>query len=214
MYTPEHFIETDLATLHQAMVDWPLGALIVAGAAGLQANHVPFELDPSKGTLGTLRCHVARMNDVWRSPNTECLVIFQGPSAYVSPNLYESKKEHGKVVPTYNYFAVHAHGRLAIHDDARWLRGLVGRLTRRFEANQIEPWKMGDAPQAYIDELLPQIVGIEIEIARLEGKWKMSQNRPEADRAGVVAGLRNSPKPAEREVAAIVAERSARISDS
>lgn len=207
MYVPEHFAETDTATLQEFMQQSPLGALVVDGETGLEANHVPFELDRSAGTLGTLRCHVARANGVWHNANAECLVIFQGPSAYISPNLYESKKEDGKVVPTYNYVAVHAHGRMSIHEDEKWLRGLLGRLTRRFEASQSTPWKMGDAPQDYIDGLLSQIVGIEIAITRLEGKWKMSQNHPEADQAGVVAGLGESENPEEREVARIVGER-------
>ena len=208
MYNPAQFTETNVAVLHEAIEHAPLGALVVATTAGLVANHVPFELERSAGPYGTLHCHVARANDVWRNPDAECLVIFHGPSAYISPSLYESKKEHGKVVPTYNYAVVHAHGRLTIHDDEKWLRGLVGRLTNHFEVSRPEPWTMGDAPQQYLSERLKEIVGIEIKIERLEGKWKMSQNRPEADRAGVVAGLRDSSIEAEREVAKIVEERS------
>jgi transcriptional regulator len=207
MYIPAHFAETDVATLHDAIERWPLGAMIVATSSGMVANHVPFELDRTKGAWGTLLCHVARNNDVWRNANAECLVMFQGPSAYISPNLYPTKKEHGKVVPTYNYAVVHAHGWLMIRDDVKWLRALVGRLTKRFEASQAHPWKMGDAPQEYVDEQLGQIVGIEIEIARLEGKWKMSQNRPEIDKASVVAGLKQSENPDDREVARLVEER-------
>ncbi len=208
MYNPAQFAESDLAVLHEAIEQAPLGTLVVATSAGLLANHVPFELDRSQGRQGTLRCHVARANDLWRNDSAECLAIFHGPSAYISPNFYESKKEHGKVVPTYNYAVVHAHGRLTIHDDEKWLRALLGRLTKGFEASQPNPWTMGDAPPDYIAERLKEIVGIEIAIERLEGKWKMSQNRPEADRAGVVAGLRESSKEAEREVAKIVDERS------
>ena len=193
--------------MHDAIEEWPLGTLVIATPSGLEGNHVPFELERTVGELGTLRCHVARKNDAWRHPNAECLVIFQGPSAYISPNLYETKKEHGKVVPTYNYAVVHAHGRLKVHEDEKWLRGLVGRLTNRFEASQTRPWTMGDAPQDYIAERLKEIVGIEISITRLEGKWKMSQNRPEADRVGVVAGLRKSHDQVEREVARVVDER-------
>ena len=207
VYTPEHFAEKDLATLHQAIDEWPLAALVVVGDAGLEANHVPFELDRSAGPFGTLRCHVARNNSIWHCANSECLVIFQGPNAYISPNLYVSKKEHGRVVPTYNYVAVHAHGRLIVHDDVKWLRGLLGRLTRRFEATQSAPWRMGDAPPEYIEALLKQVVGIEIEIGRLEGKWKMSQNQSKDDRAGVVAGMSPSASAADREVANIVEER-------
>jgi transcriptional regulator len=181
-----------------------LGALVVAVPSGLEANHLPFELNRTEGQYGTLRCHVARANAAWHHNGAECLVIFQGPSAYISPNLYVSKKEHGKVVPTYNYVVVHAHGRLLVHDDEKWLRALLGRLTRRFEAGQATPWKMGDAPQAFIDERVKEIVGLEIQISRLEGKWKMSRNRPEADRASMVAGLSSSSKPEEKQVAEIV----------
>lgn len=204
MYIPEHFAETDVATLQEFIDTSPLGALVVCGEAGFEANHVPFELDRSVGEWGTLRCHVARANGVWRNSNAECLVIFQGPSAYISPNLYESKKEHGKVVPTYNYVAVHAHGRMTIHEDEKWLRGLLGRLTKRFEASQPRPWKMADAPPEYIDALLGRIVGVEVTINHLEGKCKMSQNQPEADRAGVAAGLSTSESAAERDVATLV----------
>ena len=207
MYIPAHFEETDLATLHQFIESSPLGTMVVSGPNGLEANHVPFQLDRSRGSFGTLQCHVSRANHAWRSADAACLVIFLGPSAYISPNFYESKREHGKVVPTYNYVAVHAHGKLTIHDDEKWLRGLVGHLTKRFEATQPVPWKMGDAPQDYLEEMLKHIVGIEIEITRLEGKWKMSQNRPEADRAGVVAGLGASANPEDRAVGEIVAER-------
>ena len=190
------------------MESFPLGALVVAGPAGIEANHVPFQIDRRGGELGTLRCHVARSNEVWKyAEGAEGLVIFAGPSAYISPSLYESKKEDGKVVPTYNYVAVHAHGRITVHEDHKWLRALLGHLTQKFESPRPEPWKMGDAPQDFLEEMLGKIVGMEIAITRLEGKWKMSQNRPEADKAGVVAGLRQSADPAAREVAEMVKER-------
>jgi transcriptional regulator len=192
--------------MHDVIEERPLGALVVAAPDGLIANHLPFELDRSSGEFGTLRCHVSRNNEVWRRAYAECLVIFQGPSAYISPNLYPSKKEHGKVVPTYNYAVVHAHGRLTIHDDVKWLRGLVGRLTKRFEASQPEPWKITDAPQDYIEDELKGIVGLEIEISRLEGKWKMSQNRPEIDKVRLAEVLQSSAKQDEREVGRMVAE--------
>jgi len=211
VYIPEHFSETDLATLQQAIEDAPLGTLVLVGPAGLTANHVPFQLDSGHGPYGTLRCHVARANDVWKyADGAEGLVIFEGASAYISPSLYESKREHGKVVPTYNYVAVHAHGRVVVHEDHKWLRALVGHLTHRFEARRSEPWKMGDAPQDYLEEMLTKIVGLEIEITRLEGKWKMSQNRSGADRRGVVDGLGQSEKETDREVAKIVKARAER----
>jgi transcriptional regulator len=211
LYIPSHFAETDIPTLHAGIEDIAFGALVANTESGLEANHLPFELDRSTAQLGVLRCHVARNNALWRVANgTQCLIMFQGPSAYISPNLYVTKKEHGKVVPTYNYVAIHAHGRMTVHDDVKWLRGLVGRLTKRFEFGQPKPWNMGDAPQEYVDERLKEIVGIEIEITRLEGKWKMSQNRPEADRESVVEGLSGSPKNSDREVAALVKNRAAK----
>ena len=211
MYTPEFFAETDPAVLHQAIEDSPLGALVLAIPSGLTANHVPFQIDRHSGELGTLRCHVSRSNDVWKyAEGAGCLVIFEGPSAYISPSLYQSKKQDGRVVPTYNYVAVHAHGRITVHEDHKWLRALVGHLTQKFEAARPNPWKMGDAPQDYLEEMLSKIVGLEITVNRLEGKWKMSQNRSATDKVGVVAGLRASENPAEREVAKVIEERSRR----
>jgi len=207
LYNPEHFVENDLGKLHAAIEHVGFGALVLATESGLEANHVPFQLDRAAGEFGTLRCHVARNNDAWWHPGAKCLVIFQGPSAYISPSFYASKKEHGKVVPTYNYVAVHAHGRITVYEDHKWLRALVGHLTHRYETPRPQPWKMGDAPQDYLEEMLGKIVGLEIPIARLEGKWKMSQNRSAADRVGVVEGLGDSEKAIEREVAAIVKER-------
>jgi transcriptional regulator len=211
MYIPDHFAETDVAVMHEIMEQSPLGALVLATPSGLSANHVPFQIDRHAGELGTLRCHVARANDIWKyAEGAECLVLFEGPSTYISPSLYVTKKENGKVVPTYNYVAVHAHGRIAVHDDRKWLRALVGHLTHTFEAPRPEPWKMGDAPQDYLEEMLGKIVGLEIAITRLEGKWKMSQNRSEADRSNVAAKLIESENPADRAVAKIVEERNRR----
>lgn len=192
MYMPAHFAETDLGRLHDAIEQISLGALVVSGENGLQADHVPFMLDRAAGERGVLLAHVARSNDLWRQASAQaldCLVVFQGPSAYISPNWYPTKQLTHEVVPTYNYVMVHAHGRIVVHDDPRWLRALVSRLTRHFEATQERPWKMGDAPAAYLDTMLANIVGLEIVIDRIEGKWKMSQNRNVADRAGVVRGL-------------------------
>jgi transcriptional regulator len=210
MYMPSKFEEKDLQVLHGAIAQAPFGVLIAAAPAGLEANHLPFQLVPEQGPFGTLRCHVARANDLWRQASAaslQGLVVFQGPSAYISPSLYPSKQETHEVVPTYNYVAIHAHGRIAVHDDVRWLRALLAQLTRRHEAGRERPWKMGEAPADYLDARLQEIVGIEIEITRIEGKWKMSQNRTPADQAGVIAGLRDSADPAERAVAAIVVQR-------
>jgi transcriptional regulator len=192
MYLPAHFAESRTEVLHRLIGDYGLGTLVTLSAGALEANHIPFEIDPEPAPYGTLRAHVARSNPVWREFAKEvyALVVFQGAQAYISPNWYPSKQESGQVVPTYNYMVVHASGPLKIVDDATWLRALVGRLTDRYEASQAAPWKIDDAPDAYIEKMLGAIVGIEIPINKLVGKWKTSQNRPTADRAGVVAGLR------------------------
>lgn len=203
MYVPRQFEETRSEILHGLIRDYPLGTLVTAGPQGLEANHLPFELDAEQGVL---RAHVARSNPVWQTPAADALAIFQGPSAYVSPSLYPSKAEHGKVVPTWNYIAVHVAGPLRVIDDAAWLRAMVDRLSVRFESGRPMPWKVEDAPDDYLRKLLTQIVGIELRIARITGKWKMSQNQPQANRLGVEAGLR-----AEGGAAAEVADRMARL---
>ena len=170
--------------------NYPLAALVTYTPTGLVANHIPFEIDPDPAPFGTLRGHLARANPQWRSlSDTPALAIFQGPSAYVSPAWYATKRETGKVVPTWNYAVVHAHGPVRVVDDRDWLRSFVTRLTERHESARPDPWELTDAPADYIESQLAAIVGIEMSIARLEGKWKASQNRPEADRAGVVEGL-------------------------
>jgi transcriptional regulator len=191
MYNPSHFVESRKEVLHELIVHYPLGALITYGAQGLDANHIPFELDVAAGELGRLRAHVARQNDVWETVanGADVLVVFRAEDAYISPNWYPSKHEFHKQVPTWNYRVVHAHGRITVHDDERYVRGLVARLTRHHEASQPVPWKIGDAPQDYIDTMLKAIVGIEIEITRLVGKFKLSQNREERDRLGAADAL-------------------------
>ena len=194
MYLPSHFEETRAEILRQLIRNHPLGTLVTFGADGLNANHVPFEFDPDPAPLGTLRAHVARANPVWRefSKEVEPLVIFQGPQSYITPSWYQTKKETGKVVPTFNYIVVHAYGTMRIIEDAGWLRKFVGGLTDRFEASRAQPWAVTDAPEDFIAMQLRAIVGIEISLTRLIGKWKASQNRPAADQQGVVAGLRES----------------------
>jgi len=191
MYLPAHFNEQRVEVLHQLICERPLGALVTLNAGGLNANHIPFEIETDPAPLGTLRCHVARANPIWRdfSPGVEALVIFQGAKAYVSPSFYPSKQVTGEVVPTYNYVIVHAYGAIKVIHDREWLRGLVTRLTNRFEAGRAAPWQVTDAPAAFIDKQLAAIVGIEIALTRLIGKWKVSQNRPDMDRKGVVEGL-------------------------
>jgi len=192
MYLPSHFEETRVEVLHQLIREHSLAVLVTLGSEGLNANHIPFEIDPEPAPFGTLRGHVARANPVWRtfSKDVEPLVIFQGPQTYITPSWYQTKKETGKVVPTYNYVVVHAYGPLRPIEDQVWLRGLVERLTHRYEAARSEPWKVTDAPSDFIEKMLGAIVGMEIPITKLVGKWKVSQNRPSADRDGVVRGLR------------------------
>ena len=192
MYLPAHFEEKRPEILHALMREHPLGQLVTHGPDGLDANPLPFELDTTAGPHGLLRAHVARANPVWQqAANTEVLVIFQAADGYISPNWYPSKPEHHRHVPTWNYARVHAHGVLRVRDDERFLRGLVARLTREHEArsHQARPWKMGDAPADYIDSMLKMIVGIEIEITRLVGKFKLGQNREVRDRLGAADGL-------------------------
>jgi transcriptional regulator len=190
VYRPAHFREERLEVLHALIRAHPLGALVTAGPDGLAANHVPFLVDSSSG-LGTLRCHLARANPQWRglASAEQVLVIFQGTERYITPSWYATKRENGKVVPTWNYVVVHAYGRPRTIEDPEWLRRHVGELTTVNEGGRAEPWQVSDAPDDFVDSLLKAIVGVEIEISRLEGKWKVSQNRPEADRRGVVDGL-------------------------
>ena len=194
MYLPSHFEENRLDILQQTLRSHPLGLLLTLGANGIEANAIPFLFDAERGPHGTLRGHVARANPVWREARADvpATVVFQGPQAYVSPAWYATKAETGKVVPTWNYVMVQARGPLTVIDDAAWLRRLVGELTARHEGPRAAPWKVDDAPPDYIDTMLRAIVGIEIPLESLQGKWKVSQNRPAADRAGVVQGLAES----------------------
>ena len=217
MYLPQHFAQTDCTKLYECITQSPLGILITNTHAGIEANHLPFELDPEQGTHGSLYCHVARTNTVWQQANlstADSLAIFQGPSAYISPSLYETKKTTHEVVPTYNYAVVHVYGRIIVHDDARWLRGMVGRLTKKFEMQQETPWKMSDAPPSYIDERLKHIIGLELQITRIEGKWKMSQNRNHADQLGVITGLTQSAGEDERAVATMMQQQRSATNES
>jgi len=192
MYVPSHFAETRPEVLHDVIRRHPLGILVTHGADGLDANHIPFELTAPSGSLGILDGHVARANPLWRelADGAEVMVVFRAADAYISPNWYPSKHEAHRQVPTWNYMVAHAHGRARIVDDERFVRGIVGRLTRTHEAGQPAPWKMADSPRDFIDGLLQAIVGIEIEITRLEGKAKLSQNKDARDLQGAVDGVR------------------------
>jgi transcriptional regulator len=191
MYLPQHFAENRIEECHRIMRENPLGMLVTHSAAGLDADHIPFELDAARGALGTLQAHVARANPLWTAfpDGAEVMVVFRGAQGYISPNWYPSKHETHRQVPTWNYEVVHAHGRLRIVDDEKFLRGLVGRLTRHHETAEPKPWKMGDAPRDYMDQMLQAIVGIEVDVQRLEGKRKLGQNRDARDFEGAVAVL-------------------------
>lgn len=199
MYLPAHFAQTDPAALRALMHEHPLAVLVTHGAAGLTADHLPLEWVPGNAADGAdghglLRGHVARANPLWRdAAGTEVMAVFRGPQAYVTPSWYPSKAQTHKVVPTWNYTVVHVHGTLAAVDDAPWLRQLVGQLTDTREAGRAAPWSVDDAPPDYVLQMLRAIVGIEIRITRLVGKWKISQNRSEADRRGVADGLAAEP---------------------
>ncbi|MEJ8572793.1 FMN-binding negative transcriptional regulator [Microbaculum marinum] len=190
MYQPPQFREDRLDIQHELIRCHPLGLLVTAGPNGLMANPVPFLVDPGLSEKGTLRAHLSRANEQWRelAEVDECLVVFQGPQNYVTPSWYATKQETGKVVPTWNYATVHAWGRPLVRDDAVWLRRQIEELTNSREHARSQPWAVGDAPDAFVAAQIRGIVGVEIPIARIEGKWKVSQNRPEADRRGVWQG--------------------------
>jgi transcriptional regulator len=206
MYVPPSFAEQRPEVMLDFIQAHPLGALVTASADGLFATHLPLVLDRAAGPHGTLRGHVARANPhaTRESLIPEGLVIFSGPEAYVSPSHYASKARHGKVVPTWNYVAVHAYGAVRFVDDVDFLLRNMEALTARHEAGRATPWAVGDAPADYVQALVKATIGVEIAIARLEGKWKMSQNRPAEDIDGVVAGLGASDDARERAVAAVV----------
>lgn len=206
MYLPRCHQASDLEALYTLMETHPLGAWVCTGAEGLIANHLPFVLDRSRGPHGTLMGHVSRANGVWRdlSTATPSVVMFQGPQAYITPSWYPGKVAHGEVVPTWNYVVAHAHGVARAIDDRDWLLAMLERLTQAQESARATPWRVADAPAAYIDRLLRAVVGIEIPIARLEGKHKLSQDEDMADRVGTVAGLMAEPRDEARTLARLV----------
>ena len=206
MYLPAHFAENRPAALHKLMDQHPLATVVAVTAAGLQANHIPVVFQPNGGSVGILKGHIARANTPWRDlkNGAEVLAIFQGASRYISPNWYPSKLETGQVVPTWNYTVVHAHGRITWVQDASWLRDFLVALTGRHERGYANPWRMSDAPAKYIEGMLGAIVGFEIALERLTGKWKLSQNRSARDRAGVVAALSAFPDEESQRMAKLV----------
>jgi transcriptional regulator len=204
MYRPDHFNVDDVPRMHALMRANPFATLVSAGAAGLVASHLPTVLK-DEGTCGAIECHVARPNPHWKDlGGGEALMIFQGAQGYITPNWYPSKAEGGKVVPTWNYAAVHAYGRVEIRQDADWLLRHVTELTAQQERDETPPWAPSDAPPAFIQSMLRGIVGLHFVIARLEGKWKMSQNRGAEDRAGVVQGLERRGRADDRAMADLI----------
>lgn len=197
MYNPSTFREDRVEVMHELIRAHPLALLVTHGGSGLAASSIPFLVYPDEGENGTLRAHVARANPHWTelSGATECLVVFQGVGGYVTPSWYASKATTHKVVPTWNYATVHAWGRPTVVDDAGWLARQLADLTSFQERRRPRPWAITDAPGDYIAAQMKAIIGIEIPIARLEGKWKMSQNRDDADRAGVIQGMRADDDP-------------------
>jgi transcriptional regulator len=193
VYIPEHFALTDPGEAYRIIQAHPLGVLVTSTSDGLDANHLPFELNAERGVL---TAHVARANPVWQKcgDGIDVLVIFRGEESYISPNWYPSKHEFHRQVPTWNYQAVHVHGRLVVQDHEKFVRGVVARLTRTHEATEPRPWKMGDSPPDYIDSMLKAIVGIEVGIKRLEGKAKLSQNRDDRDRLSAADALANKSR--------------------
>ncbi|HXW18971.1 MAG TPA: FMN-binding negative transcriptional regulator [Roseiarcus sp.] len=211
MYQPPLHRKDDLEALHALIRSQPLGLLVCVGANRLEANSIPFLVDAAASKLGTLRAHMARANGQWRSldGSNEALVIFQGPDRYISPNWYATKRETGKVVPTWNYVMVQARGRPRAIEDPAWLRAQIEELTRTHEGRRPAPWAVGDAPADFVAMQIKAIVGVEMEIVSIEGKWKASQNRPAADREGVIAGLEAEGEPMALDMAKIVREEGA-----
>lgn len=205
MYVPPAFREDDLSTLHAAINEARLAQLVTATEAGLIATPLPLFLAPDEGPHGTLYGHVARANEQWKLPPIgDAMALFMGPHAYVTPNWYPSKQEHHKVVPTWNYVAVHAYGPVEFFEDSQRLLAVVTRLTNLHEQGNAAPWAVSDAPEAFISAQLRGIVGLRLPITRIEGKRKMSQNRSAEDRAGVATGLAASEMPSDHEVAKLI----------
>jgi len=203
MYCPALFREDRLDVQHAFIRSHPLGLLISSGSSGLTANLLPFEINTRDSERGVLQAHMARANPQWQElEGQEALVVFRGTDAYVSPSLYATKKETGKVVPTWNYAMVQARGRVRVRDQGAWLAAQLNLLTSAREAARAAPWSVSDAPRDYVEAQMKNIVGIEVEIAVLEGKWKVSQNQPEANRRSVAAAFENNEKT--REMADLV----------
>lgn len=191
MYISSQFEQPDIQVMHELIRNRPLATLVTLGANGIDANHIPLHLAPTPEPFGVLRGHIARANPLWRdlAADVETLAIFHGPDAYISPSWYATKQETGKVVPTWNYAVVHAYGTLRIIDDAAWVRAQLEALTQQNEAAFPEPWAVSDAPEEFTGKLIEAVVGVEMVITRLIGKWKVSQNQPPQNQRSVIQGL-------------------------
>lgn len=199
MYIPKHFEEPSIDVMQTLIRDYPLATLVASSASGLNANHIPLHWVEEGGSpYGSLRGHIARSNPLWTDfdPQTEVLAVFQAENAYISPSWYATKPQTGKVVPTWNYSAVHAYGKLRIIVDPVWIRRQLEAMTQAFEAGFPEPWSVSDSPADFTERLITQIIGIEISVSRLQGKWKVSQNQPPENQNSVIKALRESGQPA------------------
>ena len=201
MYVPSHFAEKNAEAVSRFLRTYPLCSLVTSGADGMFASHLPMILDPSAGEHGTLRGHLARANPHWRFGHKEALAIFMGVDAYVSPSLYPSKLEHGRVVPTWNYQAIQVSGTITFIDDAVFVKRTVEELTTLMESQREKPWKVSDAPEDYLEKMLHADVGVELRIREIQAKWKLSQNRSATDFEGVRQGLTESENPHARQTA-------------
>lgn len=206
MYTPAYHAFNDIEKMRAHIVAHSLGAWVCHANGQLIANHIPFVLDAKHGSHGRLLAHVSRANPVWRQliGGAPSVVMFMGPSAYITPSWYPGKRQHGKVVPTWNYVTVHAHGMARAMEDTCWILDVLNRLTDTQESQRTEPWKVSDAPSAYIDKMLRAVVGIEITIDRVEGRLKVSQDEDEQDRRGTVEGLQHSTDASTQVLASLV----------
>ncbi len=208
MYLPKHFEERDPERLRSHIQRYPLGSLVTATASGLDADHIPFVFADTGNAAGTLHGHIARANPLSREVvcDASALVIFQGPDSYISPSWYPSTRENARVVPTWNYAVVHVHGVLRFVDDPAWVRSHVETLTREHEGKRDPPWAVTDAPADFVEKMVAAVVGIEISITQLVGKWKVSQNRSISDRVGVVEALEHEGTPSGATIAALIRE--------
>ena len=207
MYLPDPFQQNDPEKLRWLIANYPLATLAVNGAQGVVLDHIPLILTQA-GDRQVLQGHLFAKNPICQTLQIQSAVtvVFQGPNSYISPNYYPTKKEHGKAVPTWNYLAVHVQGQAHLVKDKAWLLDMLQRLTDKQEAGQAAPWQVADAPADYIDKLLNAIVGIEVDVSSIVGKWKASQNQPEANRQGVIEALAKSDNSADREMARVISE--------